>query len=427
MITLFVIVFVLGYAAIAFEHPLKINKAASAILTGVLCWTIYALLSNQPGDKTAEHLTSHLGGVAGILFFLLGAMTIVELIDAHDGFQIILDKIQTSSKRKLVWIIAFITFFLSAVLDNLTTTIVMISLLRKIIPDKRERWLLAGLVVIAANAGGAWSPIGDVTTTMLWIGGQITTGAIILQTFIPSLVCMLVPTFLIARQLRGDVEKQQVVEKNLNYTTSSLERKTVFWLGIGSLLFVPVFKTITHLPPFMGILFGLGLLWVVTELIHSSKDEEEKGVLSVNHALRKIDTPSVLFFLGILISIAALEVTHVLSNLATWMDNSIGDINIISVSIGLLSAVVDNVPLVAAAQGMYSMEQYPTDHYFWEFISYCAGTGGSCLIIGSAAGVVAMGLEKIDFFWYLKKIGWLALVGFLAGAGGYILQNLLFA
>jgi Na+/H+ antiporter NhaD/arsenite permease-like protein len=298
--------------------------------------------------------------------------------------------------------------------------------LRKLIADKKERLLFAGLVIISANAGGAWSPIGDVTTTMLWIGGQITSAKIIMQTFLPSLVCMLIPTFIISRQIKGNLAEVPVVEKNNNFTTSSKERNTVFWLGIGCLIFVPVFKTVTHLPPYMGILFGLGLMWIITEMIHSGKDEEEKGLFSVNHALRKIDTPSVLFFLGILLSIAALQATGILNNLATWMDNAIGNITIITLAIGLLSAVVDNVPLVAAAQGMYSLQQYPTDHYFWEFLAYCAGTGGSALIIGSAAGVAAMGLEKIEFFWYFKKITWLALIGYFFGAAVFILQHYLF-
>ncbi len=425
MTTFIAIIFILGYAAIALEHPIRVNKAASALITGVLCWTLYAVFS---ADKhiPVEFLTEHLGDVAGILFFLLGAMTIVELIDAHDGFEIITQRIQTSSKKKLVWLVAFITFILSAVLDNLTTTIVMISLLRKLITKKEERLLFAGLVVIAANAGGAWSPIGDVTTTMLWIGGQITTGSIIIQTIIPSLVCLLLPAAIVSYQLNGTIEKTKSVEKNFNFTTSSRERNTVFWLGIGCLLFVPVFKTITHLPPYMGILLGLGLMWIITEIIHSGKDEEEKGLLSVNHALRKVDTPSVLFFLGILVSIAALQATGILTTAAVWMDEKIGNINMITICIGLLSAVVDNVPLVAAAQGMYSMELFPTDHYFWKFLAYCAGTGGSSLIIGSAAGVAAMGLEKIEFFWYLKKITWLALLGYLSGAGVFILQDMIF-
>jgi Na+/H+ antiporter NhaD/arsenite permease-like protein len=258
---------------------------------------------------------------------------------------------------------------------------------------------------------------------MLWIGGQISASNIVIKTFLPSLVCLLVPAFIISRQLKGNLEGKAVGERNTNFTTSSKHRNAVFWIGVGSLLFVPVFKTVTHLPPYMGILLGLGLMWIITEIIHSGKDEEEKGLLSVNHALRKIDTSSILFFLGILLSIAALEVTGVLTNLAGWMDNSIGNINVISILIGLCSAIVDNVPLVASAQGMYSLDQYPRDHYFWEFLAYCAGTGGSCLIIGSAAGVAAMGLEKIEFFWYMKKIGWLALLGYLAGAAVFILQE----
>ncbi len=422
MIIIISIIFIIGYAAITLEHPLKINKAASAMLTGVLCWTVYALFKSD-SHYVNSHLLEHLGDVAGILFFLLGAMTIVELIDAHDGFEIIIEKIKTEKQSKLVWSIALITFFLSAALDNLTTTIVMVSLLRKLIPNKKERWLLAGLVVISANAGGAWSPIGDVTTTMLWIGGQVTTWNIMIKTFIPSLVCMIIPTLIIAWRMKGKGEKMPLPNKKMNNISRASERNIVFFLGLGVLLFVPIFKTITHLPPFMGILFGLSLLWIVTEIIHSEKDEAEKGVLSVNHALRKIDTPSVLFFLGILLSIAALEVTGVLDDAALWMDKTIGNINVITMLIGFFSSIVDNVPLVAAAQGMYSMDLYPTDHYFWEFLAYCAGTGGSCLIIGSAAGVAAMGLEKIEFFWYVKKISLLALIGYVAGAAVYLLQK----
>ena len=422
MITIITIIFIIGYGAIALEHPLKINKAATALITGVLCWSVYSLFS---ADKhlPVESLTEHLGEVAGILFFLMGAMTIVELIDAHDGFEVITSRITTTNKTKLVWLIGILAFFLSAVLDNLTTTIVLISLLRKLIRDKNDRLLFAGLVVIAANAGGAWSPIGDVTTTMLWIGGQITAGTIVLRTIIPSLVCFLIPAFIISKMVKGNIGDKVVIEKNKNFTRSSMERNVVFWLGVGSLLFVPIFKTITHLPPYMGVLLGLGIMWVITELIHSKKDEEEKGLLSVNHALRKIDTSSVLFFLGILLSIGALQAIGELANIAAWMNRTIGDINIITISIGLLSAVVDNVPLVAAAQGMYTLEQFPQDHYFWQFLAYCAGTGGSCLIIGSAAGVAAMGLEKIEFVWYMKRIAWLALIGYLAGAGTFILQH----
>jgi NhaD family Na+/H+ antiporter len=422
MITIIVIIFIVGYVAIVMEHPLKINKAATALITGVLCWTVFALYATDK-HAPAHLLAENLGEVAGILFFLMGAMTIVELIDAHDGFEIITNRINTTSKKKLVWIIGFITFFLSAVLDNLTTTIVLVSLLRIIIPDKKERLLFAGLVIISANAGGAWSPIGDVTTTMLWIGGQITAGSIIVQTILPSLVCFLVPAFIISRQVKGNAGRIEDTEVKKEFTNTQKERNTVFWVGVGSLLFVPVFKTVTHLPPYMGVLLGLGVMWVITEMIHSEKDAAERGQLSVNHALRKIDTPSILFFLGILLSIAALQATGVLENLAVAMDNSIGNIKIITLFIGLLSAVVDNVPLVAAAQGMYGSDQYPTGHFFWEFLAYCAGTGGSILIIGSAAGVAAMGLEKIEFFWYMKKIGWLALIGYLSGAAVFLLQH----
>jgi Na+/H+ antiporter NhaD/arsenite permease-like protein len=288
------------------------------------------------------------------------------------------------------------------------------------IPEKKDRLLFAGLVIIAANAGGAWSPIGDVTTTMLWIGNQITAGEIIFRTILPSMVCFIIPAIIISRQVKGMVEPRKHEHKKSE--TEAWHRNLVFWTGVGSLLFVPVFKTITHLPPYMGVLFGLGVMWIITEMIHSGKDEIERGEYSVNHALRKIDTPSILFFLGILLAIAALQASGVLSELSVSLDKSIGNIKITTIFIGLFSAVVDNVPLVAAAQGMYSLDTYPTGHFFWEFLAYCAGTGGSCLIIGSAAGVAAMGIEKIEFFWYLKKIGWLALVGYLAGAGVFLLQ-----
>ncbi len=425
MIVLLSVIFIFGYAAIAMEHFININKAATALITGVLCWTVFALFT--PDKEVPVHLlTEHLGEISGILFFLLGAMTIVELIDAHDGFELVISRIQSTNKKRLVWLVAFITFFLSAVLDNLTTTIVLISLLQKLIPQKKDRLLFAGLVIIAANAGGAWSPIGDVTTTMLWIGGQITAANIVTQTIVPSLVCLLVPTFIISKQLNGTIERKAATSQNKNSAASTSERALIFWIGIGALLFVPVFKTTTHLPPYMGILLGLGLMWVITEVINSKKDEAEKGLLSVNHALRKIDTPSILFFLGILLSVASLQATGLLSSIAEWINQTIVNVDAIIISVGLLSAIVDNVPLVAAVQGMYGLDQYATDHYFWLFLAYCAGTGGSCLIIGSAAGVAAMGIEKIEFFWYLKKIAWLALLGYLSGAAVFILQHRLF-
>jgi Na+/H+ antiporter NhaD/arsenite permease-like protein len=417
-------IFIIGYAAIAFEHPIRTNKTASALLTGVLCWVVY-IMSGTNTEIVSEQLYDHLGQISGILFFLLGAMTIVELIDAHDGFDVITAKIKTSDQLKLLWIISIITFFLSAVLDNLTSTIVMVSLLRKLISEKKTRMFFVSMVVLAANAGGAWSPIGDVTTTMLWIGGQVTTGNIIVHLIIPSLVCLIVPLLILSFSMKGKVTKPDVVESTHTEKTTDFERKIVLALGIGALVFVPFFKTITHLPPFMGMLFGLAILWIVTEFIHKNKNDADKDSYSVIQALRKADVPSVLFFLGILVAISALESTHQLRDLAQWMDAKIGNLDVIVISIGLLSSIVDNVPLVAAGMGMYDMATYPTDHYFWTFLAYCAGVGGSCLIIGSAAGVAAMGMERIDFLWYLKNVSWLALIGYLSGAGIFMLQHYL--
>ncbi len=414
-----IITFIIGYFAITLEHSIKINKAATALVTGVICWTIYILF--QPDKHLVnEQLMEHLGEVSGILFFLLGAMTIVELIDAHDGFQIITDKIKTKSAVRLLWIISIITFFLSAILDNLTTTIVIVSLLRKLITDKQQRLFFIGMTVIAANAGGAWSPLGDVTTTMLWIGGQITALNIIKELFIPSVFCLLIPLIIVSFRMKGTI--QTTIKSEAENLKPAFERNFVFILGISVLIFVPVFKTLTHLPPFMAILFGLGFIWIVTEILHNTRDTADKDSLTVAYALRKIDTPSILFFLGILISISALQATGQLTQLAQWLTTTIGNDTIIVTTIGLLSAVVDNVPLVAASQGMYSLDQYPTDHFFWEFLAYATGTGGSALIIGSAAGVAAMGMEKINFFWYLKKISWLALIGYFSGILIYLLQ-----
>ena len=425
MSTLIVITFILGYAAIVLENPIKINKTASALLTGVLCWVIY-IVGNSNHDLVSQQLQHHLGDIASILFFLLSAMTIVEIIDAHDGFEVITSRIKTKDPRKLLWTVSLLTFFLSAVLDNLTTTIVMISLLRRLVRTHKSRMYFVGMVVIAANAGGAWSPIGDVTSTMLWIGGQLTAPNMIKELFLPSLICLLVPLFILSFRIKG--EKLATITDNETGgkgKANAFDQKLILILGIGVFLFVPVFKTITQLPPFMGILFGLGILWVVTEILHKGKNEEDKDVYSVVHALRKADVPSVLFFLGILIAIAALESTQLLAGLATFMDKSIGNLDAIVITIGLLSAIIDNVPLVAATMGMYDLQTYPTDHYLWEFIAYCTGTGGSCLIIGSVAGVAAMGMEKIDFIWYMKKIGWIALLGFLAGAFVYLAQHYL--
>jgi Na+/H+ antiporter NhaD/arsenite permease-like protein len=451
MYMLMALLFVAGYLCIAFEHPLKIDKAASAILTAVLCWTVLVLGAESilPLLESAAHgasksawvvgeLRHHLGEISEILFFLMGAMTIVELIDAHDGFKVITERIRTNKRVPLLWLIGFITFFLSAVLDNLTTTIVMVSLLRKLIDERRERWFYAGIVVIAANAGGAWSPIGDVTTTMLWIGNQISASGIVTQLFVPSLVCLLVPLLVLSFTMRGEFQRpaQSEHDEEQREPTTPFERNLVFALGLGALLFVPVFKTLTHLPPYMGILLGLGVLWVVTEWLHRGKKDEDRHPLSVVGVLRKIDTPSVLFFLGILLAVSSLASAGHLTQVAGALKDSLGNIYAINIAIGLLSAVVDNVPLVAGAMKMYPLisaealaaagseaswlNHFVVDGHFWELLAYCAGTGGSCLIIGSAAGVAAMGMEKIDFIWYLKKISLLAFLGYISGAATYI-------
>jgi Na+/H+ antiporter NhaD/arsenite permease-like protein len=447
MYALMALVFVLGYLCIALEHPLKIDKAASALLTAVIAWTLLVLGADSLLPLAAEHgngavageLRHHLGEISEILFFLMGAMTIVELIDAHEGFKVITDRIRTSKRVHLLWLVGLITFFLSSVLDNLATTIVMISLLRKLIADKHERWFYAGIVVIAANSGGAWSPIGDVTTTMLWIGEQVTASGIIVGLFLPSLVCLLVPLIVMSFLLKGEVTPPRLKEsaESRRDPTTPFERNLVFCLGLGALIFVPVFKTLTGLPPYMGILFGLGLLWVTTEIIHRSKNSEDKDPLSVVGVLRRIDITSVLFFLGILLAVSALSSAGHLTQVAALLKDGLGNVYSIAISIGMLSAVVDNVPMVAGAMKMYPLvspealaaasasEQswlgnFVVDGNFWEMLAYCAGTGGSCLIIGSAAGVAAMGMEKINFIWYLKKITGLALLGYLAGAATYI-------
>ncbi len=422
MLVAIIIIFVVGYLAITLEHFIKINKAATALLTGVVCWTIY-IFTPTDTHHAITHLSEHMSEIAGILFFLIGAMTIVELIDAHDGFDVITSVISTTNKRKLLWIIASLAFVLSAILDNLTTTIVLVSLLRKLIDDKKDRMLFIGMVIIAANAGGAWSPIGDVTTTMLWIGGQISAGHIITNLILPSLVCLLVPLIITTFMIRGTAQRPVADPNAPPKDTTPRQRNIIFFSGLIILLCVPVFKTITHLPPYMGMLAGLALLWIISEIVHKDKDEEVKNSYSVMYALSKIDTPSILFFLGILIAISALQTTGQLGDFATYINSNIGDTNLIVMSIGLLSAIVDNVPLVAASIGMYDLQTYPQDHYFWTFLAYAAGTGGSALIIGSAAGVAAMGMEKIDFFWYVKRISWLALLGYFAGALVFILQH----
>jgi len=426
MLTALIVIFVLVYAAIALEHPLRINKSASALLGAGLLWTLYAV-SQSDAHLVGEQLNESLMTTAQIVFFLMGAMTIVEVVDAHNGFEVITSKIKTKKLSTLMWMVGFVAFFLSSILDNLTTTIVMVSLMKKLLDQREDRLFFAGIIVIAANAGGAWTPIGDVTTTMLWIGGQITALEIMKGLFIPSLINLLVPLTVTAFILGNrPVIAPQRSEADALFETSSFERNLMFFSGLAILVLVPVFKTLTHLPPFMGILFGLGVLWVLGDVIHRKEEELRKQRLTLARALTRIDMSSIVFFIGILLSVAVLEHTHVLADIAKWLDATIGRQDVIVMVIGLVSAVVDNVPLVAASMGMYSLETYPPDSFLWEFLAYCAGTGGSILIIGSAAGVAAMGLEKIDFIWYVKKISGLALIGYLAGAVFYIAEyNLL--
>jgi len=483
MFLLMVVIFITGYTAIALEHPIKVEKAASALLTGSILWALYALfseqilslnlspswrdiqtmaecyieniksgmtdlefatspyketvlLANEPAHFVKHELGHHLIEIAEILFFLFGAMTIVETVDQHQGFKVITDKIKTTSKVKLLWILGFLTFFMSAALDNLTTTIVMVALLRKLISDKGTRWFFASIIVIAANAGGAWSPIGDVTTIMLWIGGQVTTMAIITRVIFPSLVSMIIPLIILSFILKGNVTRPPSDETGNNFT-SQRQRVFILILGVACLINVPVFKSITHLPPYVGMLFGLGILWLTTEIMHRNRPSEIKGKLYIFHIIKKVDTPTIFFFLGILLAVSSLASAGQLAVLSGWLDDKLGNIYAIDLAIGVLSAIVDNVPLVAGAMGMYPIASpemlemagnpdylsfFVQDGLFWEFLAYCAGTGGSLLIIGSAAGVAAMGLERIDFIWYMKKITWLAFIGYIAGAGAYWLQ-----
>lgn len=446
-------IFIIGYLAIALEHSIKVNKTASALLTGVLSWTLFVLsmpveevvnsadfshylkiAQIELGEKflmledkdifrdyVISELSHHLAKISEILFFLMGAMTIVELVDAHRGFRLITDRIRTRDAKKLLWIVCWISFLLSAVLDNLTTSIVMVSLIRKLIPDRRMRMFFAGMIVISANAGGAWTPIGDVTTTMLWIGGQITTLNIMKTLLIPSVVCMLAPLAYLSFTLKGELG--EIKHKHHDAKEAIGSDRLFLFLGVAALISVPVFKTYTHLPPYVGMLAGLSILWVVSELIHPELEEAVKKNYTAAGALSRIDVPSVLFFLGILLAVGALESMQTLQHFASFLANTLGDNRIIITLIGLLSAVVDNVPLVAASMGMYSMEVYPADHLIWEYLAYCAGTGGSILIIGSAAGVAVMGMEKIDFIWYTKKISMIALIGYVAGAATYLLLH----
>ena len=438
MVVALVAIFIIGYFFIAMEHPFKINKTATALMLGTLLWTIFMFCNSvaQPGMDSdtwhkfiSDNLIENLGETAEIVFFLLGAMTIVTLIEDYQGFRVITDKITTTNKKKLLWILSILTFFLSALLDNMTTAIVMIALRRKLIADQKERWLYAGMVILAANAGGAWSPIGDVTTIMLWIKGQVTTLNIIVKTLIPSLVCMVVPVLIVGATLKGEIQRPE--ESDAGFEMPSRLRKFILFVGVGALVFVPIFKTITHLPPYMGMLFGLGVLWVLTEIISHKYSHDGVKMPTAVSTLEHIDVPTILFFLGILMAVSCLKVAGILGNLANGLDSVFGTeapgFFFIDLIIGVLSSVVDNVPLVAAAMGMYPFEGvdaiFIQNHPFWEFLAYCAGTGGSILIIGSAAGVAVMGMEKIDFIWYLKKISWLALAGYIAGALVFMLMD----
>lgn len=424
------VVFIVGYLGIALEHPLRINKAATALLTGVLIWVLLMVGQHDPVATGAasdghgalvEQLMHHLGDIASILFFLMGAMTIVELVDAHEGFRVITDRITGTNKVTLMWALSIITFFLSAALDNMTTAIVMCALLRKLIKDRNDLWTYAGMVIVAANAGGAWSPIGDVTTIMLWIGGQVTAANIVLKLIVPSLVCLLLPLLWLTFTFRGTIQRPDAAgDGNPTHTpVSKGKRQLIFVLGLFALLGVPLFKTWTHLPPYMGILLGLSILWIVTEIMHMNTIETDKGHLLVTSVLRRIDVPSVLFFLGILTAVAGLEVAGHLTDTAHFLDAKLGSMFAVNTVVGLLSSVVDNVPLVAGAMGMYPMTQFPADHPFWELLAYCAGTGGSILIIGSAAGVATMGILGIDFLWYLRRMAFPAALGYFGGIAAF--------
>lgn len=463
MLTALVVIFIIGYLAIALEHPLRVDKTASALLLGMVMWIIYAMGAESIVPKVSAESFRHflethplmegkslheqalqyvlnvdiveqLGDIMQTLLFLIGAMTIVEMVDVHGGFRVITDHINTRDKKRLLWIISFVTFFMSAILDNLTTTIVMLMLLRKLITQKDERWLYGGMIIIAANSGGAWSPIGDITTIMLWVSGNITAPALLTYVLVPSLVSMLVPLIIVSRQLTGDLPpRDTVIEKNSFITAR--QRATMFYLGVGGLIFVPIFKSFTHLPPFVGMLFVLGALWVFTEIFYNSQMLEQARELRLPKVISRVDMPSILFFLGILMAVAVLQCTGILSDIAFFLDEKIHNVYVIGLVLGVLSAIVDNVPLVAGVMGMYPVadpgaagyaSNFVIDGTFWELMSYCAGVGGSIFIIGSAAGVIVMGIEKISFGWYLKKFSWVAFLGYLSGVGIYTLEKMIF-
>lgn len=467
MVTTLIILFVIGYLAIALEHPIKIDKTASALLLGMLMWVVYAvgaeeivpfvnaeafqnfidehgltgsdLMSQSLKYITEVQIVESVGEITQTLLFLIGAMTIVELIDVHNGFRVITDNINSRKKKRLLWIISITTFILSAILDNLTTSIVMVMLLRKLIADKQDRWLYAGMIVIAANTGGAWSPIGDITTIMLWVKGNVTAMALITKVLLPSLVAMIIPALIISRSLKGNLGEMPdtSTESQISESFSRRDQIIIFVLGILGLIFVPVFKSLTHLPPFIGMLFVLGVLWVFIECYYNSKVRvmDRAKQHRIPRVISRIDMPSILFFLGILMAVDVLQLTGILSALAGWLDTTVHNVYVINLLLGAMSSIVDNVPLVAGAIGMYPVEAagasgyaayFVVDGTFWEFLSYCAGVGGSLLIIGSASGVIAMGLEKINFGWYLKKISVPALLGYLGGAVVYICECLFY-
>ncbi len=457
MTSIIILIFVIGYLSITLEHPLKLDKTVPALIMASLIWAVLAIgfhygwfsvidthenvFNFISGGIEAEHgfentLLHHLGKTSEILVFLIGAMTIVEIIDLHSGFEVLKGAVHTKSKLKLLWIIGILAFILSAIIDNLTATIVLVTLLRKLIKNKDERLWYVAMVVIAANAGGAWSPIGDVTTTMLWIANKVTAIGLVKTVVIPSIVCFIIP-FLIAGRLKvfkGNIK----VDANEDLTTQRLlSSKTMLFLGLGMIVSVPVFKTLTHLPPYMGMMLALGVVWLVSEYIHPEEDfsNERRHLYSTHKALSRIEISSILFFLGILMAVAGLESmvygvvngveVGTLRYVAELLQGAIPNQDIVVILLGILSAIIDNVPLVAASIGMYDS---PTDSVLWHFIAYSAGTGGSMLIIGSAAGVAAMGMEKIDFIWYLKKIAWLAFAGFIAGAAVFLLfERVLFS
>jgi Na+/H+ antiporter NhaD/arsenite permease-like protein len=442
LFTAIVALFIVGYLCIALEHVLKVNKAATALLMFVGTWTLLMVGGPAeffPGSSDLVHdvvkaIEHHLGEAGTTLFFLMGAMTIVEVVDQSGGFNFVRGMLASKSKKSLMWKVAFMTFILSAILDNLTTSIVMVMILRKLVEDRKDRIIYASLVIIAANSGGAFSPIGDVTTIMIWNKGFITAGQVIMELFVPSLVSMVVPAFLLSFMLKGDlppVEDKCACEGVSDLTRR--QRQIVFAVGVGGLIFVPIFKSITHLPPFVGILLVLGLLWTVTEIFyrHLPEHSEECGTQKrITNILSRIDMATILFFLGILMAVGCLQEIGALKLMGEGLNTAFAGNNyLITGIIGVLSSVVDNVPLVAGCLGMYSPEmggEFVCDGMFWQLLAYCAGVGGSMLIIGSAAGVVVMGLEKISFGWYMKNISWVVLVGYLAGIATYWVERALF-